>query len=152
MLSTFSSPLFQGPSPHASALCFTSEKYPGSQALPPSIKTKRPEARDRNLHFKTGSPFLTRVALRTLKNTRDPTCLAPWSMRWVNICWKLSDNVSYVRPWRELMSVGKLPLIWTARRLSPCTRVYALFLRESHSVPIYFDLGQESNKIGYLVS
>lgn len=51
-----------------------------------------------------------------------------------------------------LESVGKLPLIWAARRLSPRAKAYTLFLKESHLVPIYFDLGKESNKIGSLVS
>lgn len=48
--------------------------------------------------------------------------------------------------------VGKLPLIWTAQKLSPCAKVYTFFLKESHLVPIYFALGQESNRIPYLVS
>lgn len=47
---------------------------------------------------------------------------------------------------------GKLPLIWTAQKLSPCAKIYTFFLKESHLVPIYFALGQESNRIAYLVS
>lgn len=53
---------------------------------------------------------------------------------------------------RRTQSEGKLPLIWAAQRLSPCAKAYTLFLKESHLVPIYFDLGHESNKMGYLVS
>lgn len=60
-------------------------------------------------------------------------------------------NFSYMRP-AEDSECRKIAFNLVAQRLSPCAKAYTLFLKESHLVPIYFDLRHESNKIGYLVS
>lgn len=49
-------------------------------------------------------------------------------------------------------SARKLSLILAAQRLSLCAKVHILFLKESHSAPLFSDFEQESNNTGYLVS